>query len=64
MSTRVTDSTGSPAFALINKATGQALKHAPGDLEQVDYTCLSDVEQVLNFLIWILHSSTCAIWVK
>lgn len=37
MSTRVTDSTGAHAFALINKATGQALKHAPGDLEQVDY---------------------------
>jgi len=34
MSTRVTDSTGANAFALINKATGQALKHAPGDLEQ------------------------------
>jgi len=31
---QVTDSTGAHAFALINKATGQALKHAPGDLEQ------------------------------
>jgi len=35
MSTRVKDSTGSPAFALINKATGQALRHAHEDNEQV-----------------------------
>jgi hypothetical protein len=35
MGTRVKDSTGSPAFALVNKATGQALRHAPADLEQV-----------------------------
>lgn len=67
MSTRVTDSTGAHAFALINKATGQALKHAPGDLEQVDYQsfhpnrCLLDVGLVLNFFIVIYRSSTCAI---
>ncbi len=35
MSTRVKDSTGSPAFAFINKATGQALRHAHEDNEQV-----------------------------
>jgi len=35
MSTRVKDSTGSPAFALINKATGQALRHAHEDNKQV-----------------------------
>lgn len=35
MSTRVKDETGSSAFSLINKATGQALRHAPEDLAQV-----------------------------
>ncbi|XP_073388742.1 uncharacterized protein [Physcomitrium patens] len=34
MSTRVKDETGSSAFSLINKATGQALRHAPEDLAQ------------------------------
>jgi hypothetical protein len=34
VSTRVKDETGSPAFSLINKATGEALRHAPEDLKQ------------------------------
>jgi len=34
ISTRVTDETGAGAFSLINKATGQALRHAPEDLKQ------------------------------
>lgn len=34
MSTRVKDETGASAFALINKATGQAMRHAPEDLKQ------------------------------
>lgn len=35
MSTRVKDETGASAFSLINKGTGQALRHAPEDLKQV-----------------------------
>ncbi|CAK7341339.1 unnamed protein product [Dovyalis caffra] len=34
-STRVKDSEGSPAFALVNKATGQAMKHSIGESHPV-----------------------------
>lgn len=40
MSTKVTDSTGSPGFALINKATGQALRHAHEEMQQVGFQTL------------------------
>jgi hypothetical protein len=35
MSTRVTDETGASSFSLVNKATGEALRHPPEDLKQV-----------------------------
>lgn len=34
-SNRVRDQVGHPAFALVNKATGQALRHAPGEGQEV-----------------------------
>ncbi|KAL3573720.1 hypothetical protein D5086_024333 [Populus alba] len=34
-STRVKDSEGCPAFALVNKATGQAMKHSIGEAHPV-----------------------------
>jgi len=34
MSTRVTDETGASSFFLVNKATGEALRHPPEDLKQ------------------------------
>lgn len=37
ISTRVKDETGAPAFSLINKVTGEALRHPPEDLKQVMY---------------------------
>ncbi|KAH9288149.1 hypothetical protein KI387_032266, partial [Taxus chinensis] len=34
-SNRVRDAVGHPAFSLVNKATGQALRHAPGASQEV-----------------------------
>lgn len=35
MSNRVKDESGAHAFSLINKATGECLRHPPEDLQQV-----------------------------
>lgn len=42
-STRVKDEEGFPAFALVNKVTGEAIKHSVGATQPV-----SDQSQVLN----------------
>lgn len=36
-STRIKDEAGYPSFALVNKATGQAVKHSIGDTHPVSF---------------------------
>jgi len=46
-STKVKDADGHPCFALVNKATGEAMKHSVGATHPVSVSFLDDVIFVL-----------------